>query len=77
MLVSNTADYIDYVTVDDFLKLQLAEPFRTFTDDDLINYSVREGNNKPMALSSPTAGSCRTRASIATAASSATIAQTA
>ncbi len=47
MLVSNTADYIDYVTVDDFLKLQLAEPFRTFTDDDLINYSVREGNNKP------------------------------
>jgi D-alanyl-D-alanine carboxypeptidase len=43
MLVSNTAGYIDYVTVDDFLKLQLAEPFRTFTDDELINYSVRDG----------------------------------
>ena len=43
MLVSDTAGYIDYVTVDDFLKLQLAEPFRTFTDDELINYSVRDG----------------------------------
>jgi CubicO group peptidase (beta-lactamase class C family) len=43
MLVANTAGYIDYVTVDDFLKLQLAEPFRTFTDEELINYSVRDG----------------------------------
>ena len=43
MLVGNTAGYIDYVTVDDFLKLELAEPFRTFTDDELINYSVRDG----------------------------------
>jgi CubicO group peptidase (beta-lactamase class C family) len=43
MLVSNTAGYIDYVTVDDFQRLQLAEPFRTFTDDELINYSVRDG----------------------------------
>jgi D-alanyl-D-alanine carboxypeptidase len=43
MLVTNTAGYIDYVTVDDFLKLQLAEPFRTFTDEELINYSVRDG----------------------------------
>jgi D-alanyl-D-alanine carboxypeptidase len=43
MLVSNTAGYIDYVTVDDFVKLQLAEPFRTFTDDELINYAVRDG----------------------------------
>ena len=42
MLVANTAGYIDYVTVDDFLKLALAEPFRTFTDEELINYSVRE-----------------------------------
>jgi hypothetical protein len=40
MLVANTAGYIDYVTEDDFLKLQLAEPFRTFTDEELINYSV-------------------------------------
>jgi CubicO group peptidase (beta-lactamase class C family) len=43
MLVANTAGYIDYVTVDDFLKLQLAEPFRTFTDEELINFSVRNG----------------------------------
>jgi D-alanyl-D-alanine carboxypeptidase len=43
MLVANTAGYIDYVTVDDFLKRQLAEPFRTFTDDELIDYSVRGG----------------------------------
>jgi D-alanyl-D-alanine carboxypeptidase len=43
MLVGNTAGYIDYVTVEDFVRLQLAEPFRTFTDEELINYSVREG----------------------------------
>jgi CubicO group peptidase (beta-lactamase class C family) len=43
MLVANTAGYMDYVTVDDFVKLELAEPFRTFTDDELINYSVRNG----------------------------------
>jgi D-alanyl-D-alanine carboxypeptidase len=43
MLVSNTAGYIDYVKVEDFVKLQLAEPFRTFTDEELINYSVRNG----------------------------------
>src|SRR5690242_14086319 len=42
MLVANTAGYIDYVRVDDFLQLQLAQPFRTFTDDELINYSVRD-----------------------------------
>ena len=39
MLVANTAGYIDYVTVDDFVKLELAEPFRTFTDDELIDYA--------------------------------------
>jgi CubicO group peptidase (beta-lactamase class C family) len=43
MLVANTAGYIDNVRVDDFLKLELAEPFRTFTDEELINYSVRDG----------------------------------
>lgn len=43
MLVGNTAGYIDYVAVEDFLKLELAEPFRTFTEDELINYSVRDG----------------------------------
>ena len=41
--MSNTAGYIDYVTVKDFLDLQLADPFRTFTDEELINYSVRDG----------------------------------
>lgn len=43
MLVSNTAGYIDYVTVPDFVRLQLEDPFRTFTDDELIDYSVRDG----------------------------------
>jgi D-alanyl-D-alanine carboxypeptidase len=43
MLVGNTAGYFDYVREADFVKLQLAEPFRTFTDDELINYSVRSG----------------------------------
>lgn len=43
MLVSDTAGYIDYVGVEDFLKLALAEPFRTFTDEELIAYSVRGG----------------------------------
>jgi D-alanyl-D-alanine carboxypeptidase len=43
MLVGNTAGYVDYVTVDDFRKLELTEPFRTFTDEELIDYSVRDG----------------------------------
>src|SRR5215510_9220264 len=42
MLVSNTAGYIDYVRVQDFVNLALAEPFRTFTDEELINYAVRD-----------------------------------
>jgi D-alanyl-D-alanine carboxypeptidase len=43
MLVANTAGYVDYVRVQDFLDLELKEPFRTFTDDELIAYSVRDG----------------------------------
>jgi CubicO group peptidase (beta-lactamase class C family) len=43
MLVADTAGYVDYVTVDDFIRLQLAQPFRDFTDDELIGYSVRDG----------------------------------
>jgi CubicO group peptidase (beta-lactamase class C family) len=43
MLVADTAGYIDYVYVADFGKLQEAQPFRTFTDDELIHYSVRDG----------------------------------
>jgi D-alanyl-D-alanine carboxypeptidase len=43
MLVANTAGYIDYVAVPDFDNLQESQPFRAFTDDELINYSVRDG----------------------------------
>jgi D-alanyl-D-alanine carboxypeptidase len=43
MLVANTAGYIDYVYVTDFSDLQEAQPFRAFTDDELIQYSVRDG----------------------------------
>src|SRR6476619_6276483 len=43
MLVADTAGYFDYVTVEDFLKLRLAEPFRTFTDEELISYAVSGG----------------------------------
>lgn len=44
MLVSNSAGYRDYVTVDDFGKAQLQDPFRTFTDADLIDYAVHGGH---------------------------------
>ena len=43
MLVSDTAGYVDYVTADDFSKAQLQDPFRTFTDAELIDYAVRGG----------------------------------
>ena len=43
MLVGNTAGYLDYVTQEAFVERELAEPFRTFTDDELIDYSVRGG----------------------------------
>lgn len=43
MLVGNTAGYPDYVRQDAFVKRVLAEPFRTFTDDELIDYGVRGG----------------------------------
>ena len=43
MLVSNSAGYVDYVTVDDFGKAQLQDPFRTFTDAELIDYAVHGG----------------------------------
>ena len=42
MLVADTAGYIDYVVVPDFVALQESQPFRAFTDDELINYSVRD-----------------------------------
>lgn len=46
MLVANTAGYPDYVRVGDILKAVLAAPFRTFSDAELINYSVRDGKMK-------------------------------
>src|SRR5258708_15993588 len=42
MLGANTASYIEYVVVPDFVALQESQPFRAFTDDELINYSVRD-----------------------------------
>ena len=43
MLVGNTAGYPDYVTQTPFVERVLAEPFKTFTDDELIAYSVAGG----------------------------------
>ncbi|MES2784855.1 MAG: serine hydrolase domain-containing protein [Pseudomonadota bacterium] len=43
MLAGNTAGYIDYVNVKDWLDRLLADPFSPFTDDELIQYSVRDG----------------------------------
>jgi CubicO group peptidase (beta-lactamase class C family) len=43
MLVGNTAGYPDYVKQPPFIQRVLAEPFKTFTDDELIDYSVHAG----------------------------------
>lgn len=43
MLVANTAGYHDYVRREDFQDAVLADPFRTFTDAELIDYAVRDG----------------------------------
>ena len=43
LILAGIIGYIDYVTVQDFVNLALAEPFRTFTDEELINYSIRDG----------------------------------
>jgi hypothetical protein len=45
------------VRLDDFLKAELAGPFRTFTDDELISYSVRDGK---MNFAPGTASNTRT-----------------
>jgi hypothetical protein len=34
--VGKTAGYVGYVIMDDFLKLELAKPSRTFADEELI-----------------------------------------
>ena len=43
MLVANTAGYLDYVDDKTFLRDVLANPFRSFTPDELIAYSVQGG----------------------------------
>ena len=43
MLAANTAGYIDYVKVQDWLDRLLRDPFAAFTDEELIQYSVRDG----------------------------------
>jgi D-alanyl-D-alanine carboxypeptidase len=43
MLVANTAGYFDYVHDETFVRDVLANPFRSFTPDELIAYAVRGG----------------------------------
>lgn len=43
MLISNTSGYKDYVSDPDFIELVSAEPFRAFTRQELIDYSVKDG----------------------------------
>lgn len=43
MLVANTAGYPDYVSDETFVRDFLANPFRSFTPDELIAYAVRGG----------------------------------
>src|SRR5262249_3214491 len=43
MLVGNTAGYLDYVLDEAFEDAVLSAPFRTFTDEELIAYAVRDG----------------------------------
>lgn len=43
MLVANTAGYLDYVDDKTFLRDVLENPFRSFTPDELIAYSVQGG----------------------------------
>lgn len=46
MLAGNTAGYIDYVYVQAWQDRLLSDPFAPFTDDELIDYSVRGGEMK-------------------------------
>lgn len=43
MLAANTAGYLDYVTMQDWLDRLLSDPLAPFTDEELIEYAVREG----------------------------------
>ena len=43
MLAANTAGYLDYVHMKDWINRLLSNPFAPFTDEELINYSVRGG----------------------------------
>jgi D-alanyl-D-alanine carboxypeptidase len=42
MLAGNTAGYLDYVHVQDWIDRLLRDPAAPFTDDELIHYSVRD-----------------------------------
>lgn len=44
MLATNTAGYKDFVLQDEFAEQVLADPFRTFTPDELIGFAVADGN---------------------------------
>jgi CubicO group peptidase (beta-lactamase class C family) len=46
MLAANTAGYLDYVHDDAWVKRLLGDPLADFTDDELIDYSVRGGAMK-------------------------------
>lgn len=46
MLAANTAGYLDYVQDKRWLDRLLADPFAPFTDEELIQYSVRDGKMK-------------------------------
>ncbi|MBS1517001.1 MAG: beta-lactamase family protein [Bacteroidetes bacterium] len=43
MLIKNTAGYKDYVLDSAFIDLAVTEPFRSFSHEDLIAYSVKDG----------------------------------
>ena len=43
MLIKNTAGYKDYVYDKDFIDLVVREPFRNFSKDEIISYSVKDG----------------------------------
>lgn len=43
MLIKNTAGYKDYVLDKEFIDLVTKEPFRTFSREEIIEYSVKDG----------------------------------
>lgn len=43
MLMKNTGGYKDYVYNDEFVNLAISQPFREFTPEEIIEYSVEDG----------------------------------